>query len=134
MVAAQGVGLARGALDLALRYTKERKTFGRPLASNQAIQFQLAEMATRIELARIGVYKAAWLVDQGRPDPKLNAMVKYYSGETAVWVCDKALQMHGGYGYVNEYDIERFYRDAKVLEIYEGAKEAEKMTISRRII
>lgn len=134
MVAAQGVGLARGALDLALRYTKERKTFGRPLVSNQALQFQLAEMATRIELARIGVYKAAWLVDQGRPDPKLNAMVKYYSGETAVWVCDKALQMHGGYGYVNEYDIERFYRDAKVLEIYEGAKEAEKMTISRRII
>lgn len=133
MVAAQGVGIAQGALDKAVKYTQERTTFGRPLASNQGIQFQLAEMATRIELARTLTYKAAWLVDQKRTDPSLNAMAKYYSGETAVWVCDKALQMHGGYGYIDEYDVQRFYRDAKILEIYEGAKEAEKMTIARRL-
>jgi alkylation response protein AidB-like acyl-CoA dehydrogenase len=133
MVAAQGVGVAQGALDLAVKYCRERKTFGRPLISNQALQFQLAEMATRIELARTATYKAAWMVDQGKIDPALNAMAKYYSGETAVWVCDKALQMHGGYGYIDEYDVQRFYRDAKILEIYEGAKEAEKMTIARRL-
>ena len=84
-------------------------------------------------MARNSTYKAAWLVDQGRPDPTLVAMSKYYAAETAVWVCDKALQMHGGYGYIDEYDIQRFYRDAKVLEIYEGAKEAEKMTIARHV-
>jgi alkylation response protein AidB-like acyl-CoA dehydrogenase len=134
MVAGQAIGVAQGALDLAIRYVQERKTFGRPLASNQAIQFQLAEMATRIEASRNLTYKAAWLVDQGRPNPSLNAMAKYFSGETAVWVCDKALQMHGGYGYIDEYDVQRFYRDAKILEIYEGAKEAEKMTISKRLL
>lgn len=134
MVAAQGVGLAQGALDKSIRYVQERKTFGRPLATNQAIQFQLAEMATKIELARTLTYKAAWLVDNGRTDPSLNAMAKYFAGETAVWVCDKALQMHGGYGYIDEYDVQRFYRDAKILEIYEGAKEAEKMTIARRLL
>jgi alkylation response protein AidB-like acyl-CoA dehydrogenase len=134
MVAAQGVGIAQGALDKAVKYAQERTTFGRPLASNQGIQFMLAEMATRIELARTLTYKAAWLVDQKRPDPSLNAMAKYYSGETAVWVCDKALQIHGGYGYIDEYDVQRFYRDAKILEIYEGAKEAEKITIARRLL
>ncbi len=133
IVAAQGVGLAQGALDKTLKYVQERQTFGRPLAANQAIQFQLAEMATRIELARTLTYKAAWMIDQKKPDPKLNAMAKYFAGETAVWVCDKALQMHGGYGYIDEYDVQRFYRDAKILEIYEGAKEAEKMTIARRL-
>jgi alkylation response protein AidB-like acyl-CoA dehydrogenase len=133
MVASQGVGLAQGALDKSLRYVQERHVFGRPLADNQAIQFQLAEMATRIELARIMTYRAAWLVDQGKTNPSINAMAKYYAAETAVWVCDKALQMHGGYGYIDEYDVQRFYRDAKILEIYEGAKEAEKMTIARRL-
>jgi alkylation response protein AidB-like acyl-CoA dehydrogenase len=134
MVAAQGVGLAQGALELAVRYCRERKTFGRPLITNQALQFQMAEMATRIELSRMATYRAAWLVDQGKMDPGLNAMAKYYAAETAVWVCDKALQMHGGYGYIDEYDVQRFYRDAKILEIYEGAKEAEKMTIARRLL
>jgi alkylation response protein AidB-like acyl-CoA dehydrogenase len=132
-VAAQGVGLAQGALDKTIRYVQERHTFGKPLASNQGLQFILAEMATRVELARNICYKAAWMVDQNRIDPSLNAMAKYYAGESAVWVCDKALQMHGGYGYIDEYDVQRFYRDAKILEIYEGAKEAEKMTISRRL-
>lgn len=133
-VAAEAVGVAQGALDLALKYTKERVAFGRPLIANQGLQFQLAEMATRIELSRLACYKAAWQVDLGRTDPKLNAMAKYYAAETAVWVCDKALQMHGGYGYIDEYDIQRFYRHAKILEIYEGAKEAEKITIARRLI
>ncbi len=134
MVAAQGVGLAQGALDKTLRYVQERTVFGQPLAANQAIQFQLAEMATRIELARNITYKAAWKVDQGQTDPALNAMAKYYAGETAVWVCDKALQFHGGYGYIDEYDVQRYYRDAKILEIYEGAKEVEKITIARRLL
>ncbi len=133
MVAAQGVGLAQGALDKAVKYVQERKTFGIPLAANQGLQFQLAEMATRVELARNITYKAAWKVDNGQLEPALNAMAKYYAGETAVWVADKALQMHGGYGYIDEYDVQRFYRDAKILEIYEGAKEAEKMTIARRL-
>jgi alkylation response protein AidB-like acyl-CoA dehydrogenase len=133
MVAAQGVGLAQGALDKTLRYVQERKTFGQPLASYQGIQFQLAEMATKIEMARNTTYKAAWKIDQGQIDASLNAMAKYYAGEMAVWVCDKALQLHGGYGYIDEYDVQRFYRDAKILEIYEGAKEAEKITISRRL-
>jgi len=134
MVAAQGVGLAQGALDKTLRYVQEREVFGKPLFINQGIQFQLAEMATKIELARNITYKAAWMVDQGRMDPKLNAMAKYYAGEMAVWVCDKALQLHGGYGFIDEYDVQRFYRDAKILEIYEGAKEAEKITIARRLV
>jgi len=133
MVAGQGVGIAQGALDLTLRYVQERKSFGKPLAANQGIQFQLAEMATRTELARNITYKAAWLVDQGKMNPMINAMAKFYAGETAVWVCDKALQLHGGYGYIDEYDVQRFYRDAKIIEIYEGAKEAEKMTIARRL-
>ena len=133
MVASQGLGLAQGALDLALKYVQERKTFGVPLATNQGIQFQLAEMAIRIELTRNIIYKAAWKADNGLLDPSLNAMAKFYAGETAVWVTDKALQMHGGYGYIDEYDIQRFYRDAKILEIYEGAKEIEKITIARRL-
>jgi len=133
MVAAQGVGLAQGALDKTVKYVQERMVFGKPLAVNQGIQFQLAEMAIKIELARNITYKAAWMVDQGRIDASLNAMAKHFAGEMAVWVCDKALQLHGGYGYIDEYDVQRFYRDAKILEIYEGAKEAEKMTIARRL-
>lgn len=133
MVAAQGVGLAQGALEKTIKYVQERKVFGKPLFANQGVQFQLAEMATKIELARNITYKAAWKVDNGQMDPSLNAMAKYFSGEMAVWVCDKALQLHGGYGYIDEYDVQRFYRDAKILEIYEGAKEAEKITIARRL-
>jgi len=129
----EGVGLAQGVLDRTLQYVQERKTFGKTLASNQGIQFQLAEMATKIELARTISYKAAWVADQGIVEPKLNAMAKYYSAETAVWVADKGVQLHGGYGYIDEYDVQWFYRDAKILEIYEGAKEAEKMTIARRL-
>ncbi len=134
MVAGQGVGLAQGALDKAARYVLEREAFGQPLANFQGVQFQLAEMATRTELARQLTYKAAWQIDQGRIDPKLSAMAKYYAGETAVWVADRALQLHGGYGYIDEYDVQRFYRDAKILEIYEGTKEAEKLTIAKILL
>ncbi len=134
MVAAQGVGVAQGALDLALKYVQERKTFGKPIIANQAVQFKLAEMATKIELARTLTYKAAWTIDKGISDPKLNAMAKYYSGHTAIWVTNEALQLHGGYGYIDEYDIQRFYRDARILEIYEGVREAELMTIARRLV
>ncbi|UCB50699.1 MAG: acyl-CoA dehydrogenase family protein [Deltaproteobacteria bacterium] len=136
MVAAQGVGLAQGALDRTARYIQERKVQNKPLAASQSIQFQLAEMATRIELARNTTYKAAWKVDQGRTDPALNAMAKYFSGEMAVWVCGKALEIHAAFSpeaLCDAYDIQRFFRDAKILEIYEGTKEAEKMTISRRL-
>ncbi len=134
MVAGQGVGLAQGALDKAARYVQERTAFGGPLANLQGVQLQLGEMATRVELARQLAYKAAWQIDRGKIDPKLSAMAKFYAGETAVWVADKALQLHGGYGYIDEYDVQRFYRDAKILEIYEGVKEAEKLTIARHVL
>jgi len=133
-VAAHGVGLAQGALDQAVRHVKGRKQFGRPLASFQATQFKIAEMATQIETARNMVYKSAWLLDNGLADTKLTAMAKLYACHVAVKVVDEALQLHGGYGYFNDYDIERFYRAAKVLEIYEGTKEVEKIIISREIL
>ncbi|MEK6195880.1 MAG: acyl-CoA dehydrogenase family protein [Deltaproteobacteria bacterium] len=133
-VAAHGIGLAQGALDQALRHVKGRKQFGRPLAAFQATQFKIAEMATKIETARNMVYKAAWLLDNGMSDTKLTAMAKLYACHVAVEVVDEAMQLHGGYGYFDDYDIERFYRAAKVLEIYEGTKEVEKIIIAREII
>jgi alkylation response protein AidB-like acyl-CoA dehydrogenase len=133
-VAGHGVGLAQGALDLAIKHVKGRKQFGRPLAAFQATQFKIAEMATKVETARTMVYKSAWLLDQGKPDTKLTAMAKLYACHAAVEVVDESLQLHGGYGYFNDYDIERFYRAAKVLEIYEGTKEVEKIVISRELL
>jgi len=133
-VAGHGVGLAQGALDMAIKHVKGRKQFGRPIGSFQATQFKIAEMATKVETARAMVYKSAWLLDQGKPDTKLTAMAKLYACHVAVEVVDEALQLHGGYGYFNDYDIERFYRAAKVLEIYEGTKEVEKIVISREIL
>jgi acyl-CoA dehydrogenase len=133
-VAGHGVGLAQGALDMAVKHVKSRQQFGRPLAAFQNVQFKIAEMATKVETARNMVYKSAWLLDQGRPDTRLTAMAKMYACHVAVEVVDEALQMHGGYGYFNDYDIERFYRAAKVLEIYEGTKEVEKIVISREIL
>ena len=133
-VAAEGVGCAQGAFEQALEHVRTRVQFGKPLAVNQVIQFKLAEMATQIEAARALVYKAAWMVDKGIIDPKQISMAKYYGGLTGVQVTDAALQMHGGYGFINEYPIERFYRSAKVVEIYEGAKEIELMTIGRQIV
>jgi len=133
MCAAQGVGLAQGALDRTIKYVQTRKYAGKPLPSYQRVQFLLAEMATKTEMIRNITYKAAWKVDQNDMDPSLAAMAKCAAGETAVWVCDKALRLHGEYGTLDEYGIQRCYRDAKILEIYEGAKEAEKLTISRRL-
>jgi acyl-CoA dehydrogenase len=133
-VAGHGVGIAQGALDLAVKHVKGRKQFGQPIAAFQATQFKIAEMATKIEMARNSVYKSAWLLDKGKPDTRLTAMAKLFACHVAVEVVDEALQLHGGYGYFNDYDIERFYRAAKVLEIYEGTKEVEKIVISREIL
>ncbi|SPD72795.1 Acyl-CoA dehydrogenase [uncultured Desulfobacterium sp.] len=133
MVAAQGVGVSQGALDRTVKYVQEKNFKAKPLSTYQRVQFLLAEMATKIELIRNITYKAAWKVDRGEIDPKLNAMAKYISGEMAVWVCDMAVRLHGEYGYQADSDIQRSYRDAKILEIYEGAKEAEKLTIARRL-
>jgi len=133
-VAAQGVGVAQGALEMALRHVKERKQFGQPLASFQIVQCKLGEMATLIEAARNLVYKAAWSVDRGQIKPALISMAKWYAGEVGVKVVDEALQLHGGYGYLEEYDISRFYRDAKIVEIYEGTKEIEKLIIARQLL
>ncbi len=133
-VSAHGVGLAQGALDMAVKHVRERKQFGKPIGSFQGVQFKIADMAVKIELARNIMYKAAWLLDNGTPDTNVTAMAKMYSARIAVEVVDEALQLHGGYGYFNDYDIERFYRAAKVLEIYEGAKEIEKMIIGRTIV
>ncbi len=134
LVAAQGLGCAQGALDLTISYVKERKAFGVSISEFQATQFKIAEMATQVELVRNTVYKAAWKIDKGELDPILSAMAKYFAAKTAVWVANEALQLHGGYGYIDEYDVQRFYRDAKILEIYEGTTEAEKITIARRIL
>jgi acyl-CoA dehydrogenase len=113
---------------------KKRQAFGQPIGKFQAIQVKLAEMATMVEASRLLTYQAAWLIDQGTKDPRLIAMAKWLSGETGVRVTDDALQLHGGYGYLNEYAIERFYRDAKIVEIYEGTKEMEKMTIAHQLL
>ena len=133
-VCAQGVGVARAALEESINYTKKRHQFGAPLASFQATQFKLAEMATRIKAARNLYYEAAWLVDQGTIDHGLIAMAKWYAGETAVKCADEALQMHGGYGYLDEYRVQRLYRDAKIVELYEGTKEIEKAIIARTLL
>lgn len=133
-VAAHGVGLAQGALDQAIQHVKERKQFGQPIGLFQITQSKIAEMATMIEAARTFVHKACWCVDHGLIDTKLVAMAKWFACNVAVRVVDEALQLHGGYGYFNDHDIERFYRAAKVLEIYEGTKEIEKIIVARRIL
>jgi len=133
-VAAHGVGLAQGAMEQAINYAKKRKQFGQTLASFQITQFKIAEMATMIETSRGLVHKACWNLDRGNTDTQIVAMAKWWACQVAVKVVDEALQLHGGYGYLNDYDIERFYRAAKVLEIYEGAKEIEKMIIGRHLL
>jgi alkylation response protein AidB-like acyl-CoA dehydrogenase len=134
LVAAQALGTAQGAYNRALAYVKEREQFGRKIAQFQVTQHKLADMATKIELARLITYKAAWNFDQGRIDPKLTAMAKMYAARTAVEVADEAIQLLGGYGYMAEYEVERFYRDAKVTEIYEGTREIQKNTIAGAIL
>lgn len=133
-IAAQALGIAQGAFDRALAYTKERSQFGKKLAQFQVTQHKLADMLTRIETARLLVYKAAWSFDQGIIDPKLTSMAKMYAGRIAVEVADEAIQLFGGYGYMLEYEVERFYRDAKIMEIYEGTKEIQKNTIASSLL
>ena len=134
LVAAQALGTAQGAYDRALAYVKQREQFGRKIAQFQVTQHKLADMATKIELARLITYKAAWNYDQGRIDPKLTSMAKMYAARTAVEVADEAIQLLGGYGYITEYEVERFYRDAKITEIYEGTKEIQKNTIASAVL
>jgi short/branched chain acyl-CoA dehydrogenase len=132
-VAAMGVGLAQGAYDLARSYAKERQQFGRPIAKFQAVQFRLADMATEIEAGRQLVYRAAWLKDQGRDFGLAAAQAKLYTGELSNRAVNWALQIHGGYGYMDEYAISRLYRDQKILEIGEGTNEVQRMVIARHL-
>lgn len=132
-IGAMAVGIAQAAFDRALQYSKERKQFGKTLSQFQITQFKLADMALKIELARNMVYKAAWLKDQGRPFSKEASMCKLYASEIAMEVADEAIQIHGGYGYMKEYEVERYMRDAKLLEIGEGTSEVQKMVIARQI-
>jgi acyl-CoA dehydrogenase len=133
-VSAQGVGIAQGALEMAIKHVKKRKQFGQTLDSFQIVQCKLAEMATLTEAARNLVYKAAWKIDHGDTEPIFISMAKWFAGEAGVKVVDESLQLHGGYGYLDEYDISRFYRDAKIVEIYEGAKEIEKLIVARELL
>lgn len=134
IIAAHAVGLAQGAIEQAVNYVKKRKQFGKTIASFQITQFKVAEMATLIETARNLTYKACWSIDRGVPDSQLSAMAKWWACHIAVRVVDEALQLHGGYGYLDDYPIERYYRAAKLLEIYEGTKEIQKLVIGRRIL
>ncbi len=132
-IGAMGVGIAQAAYEKALAYANERKQFGRSLSKFQAIQFKLADMAMKIELARTMVYKAAWLKDQGRKFSKEASMAKLYASEICMEVCDQAVQIHGGYGYMRDYQVERYFRDGKLLEIGEGTSEVQRMVIAREI-
>lgn len=133
-IAAQALGIASGAYELALAYSKERKTFGKPISQHQSIQFKLADMATQIEAARLMVYKAAWLKDNNEDFAHASAMAKLYASQVAMDVTIEAVQIHGGYGYVKEYHVERLMRDAKITQIYEGTSEIQKIVISRKIL
>jgi alkylation response protein AidB-like acyl-CoA dehydrogenase len=133
-ICAMAVGIARAALEESIAHIKKRHQFGAPLASFQINQFKIAEMATKIRAARNLYYEAAWLADNGKIDHGLVAMAKWFSGEMAVRCADEALQMHGGYGYIDEYKVQRIYRDAKIVEIYEGTKEIEKIIVARSLL
>ena len=133
-VAMISVGVAQGGLEKAISYSKQRKQFGSPLGSFQGIQFKLADMASWVEASRALCYKAAWMVDRGKIDPKLISMAKWFAGEAGVKVIDEVVQIHGGYGYLGEYGIERLYRNAKLAEIVEGTKEIEKLIIARELL
>ncbi|HEY8960358.1 acyl-CoA dehydrogenase [Chitinophaga sp.] len=133
-IASQALGIASGAYELALKYSKERKAFGKEISQHQAIQFKLADMATRIESARLLCLKAAWDKDQHLDYTLSSSMAKVFASETAMWVTTEAVQVHGGYGYVKEYHVERLMRDAKITQIYEGTSEVQRIVISRSIL
>ena len=132
-VAAQSVGVARAALDAALAYARVRVTFGKPLIEHQAIAFQLADMSTRIEAARQLYLHAARLKDLGQASPKEASMAKLFASEMAEEVTSAAIQIHGGYGFLNDYPVEKYYRDVRVFQIYDGASEIQKMLIAREL-
>ncbi len=133
-IAAQAVGIAQGAFDKALTYAKERQQFGQPIADFQAIQWMLADMATQTDAARLLTHRAAYLKDKGLPFIKEASMAKVFAAETAMFVTTKAIQIYGGYGYTKDYPLERYFRDAKITEIYEGTSEMQRMTIARQLI
>jgi alkylation response protein AidB-like acyl-CoA dehydrogenase len=133
-IASQALGIASGAYELALKYSKERKAFGKEIMNHQAIQFKLADMATRIDASRLLCFKAAWEKDNGSDYAVSSSMAKVYSSETAMWTTVEAIQIHGGYGYVKEYHVERLMRDAKITQIYEGTSEVQRIVISRSLL
>jgi len=133
-IAAQALGIAAGAFELSLKYAKERRAFGKPIFEHQAIQFKLAKMATKIEAARLLVYKAARLKDEGKDYVEAAAMAKLFASDVAMWATTEAVQIHEGYGYVKEYHVERMMRDAKITQIYEGTSEIQKLVIARELI
>lgn len=133
-IASQALGIASGAYELALKYSKERKAFGKEISQHQAIQFKLADMATRIEASRLLCLRAAWEKDNGMDYTLSSSMAKVFASETAMWVTTEAVQIHGGYGYVKEYHVERLMRDAKITQIYEGTSEVQRIVISRSIL
>ena len=133
-IAAQALGIASGAYELALQYSKERKAFGKEISKHQAIAFKLADMATEIEAARLLCLKSAWLKDNGKNYDKIGAMAKVFASETAMKTTVEAVQVHGGYGFVKEYHVERLMRDAKITQIYEGTSEIQRIVISRAIL
>ena len=133
-IAAQAVGIARGAFEKALAYAQERQQFGQPIADFQAIQWMLADMATQIDASRLLTYRAAYLKDNGLSFVKESSMAKVFAAEAAMFVTSKAIQIHGGYGYIKDYPLERYFRDAKITEIYEGTSEVQRMTIARQLL
>ena len=133
-IAAQAVGIAQAAFEKSLAYAKERHQFGQPIANFQAIQWMLSDMATQIDAARLLTLRAAYLKDRGLPFIKEASMAKLFAAETAMWVTTKAVQVHGGYGYIKDYPLERYFRDAKITEIYEGTSEMQRMTIARQLL
>jgi hypothetical protein len=133
-VSAQSIGIASAALSEAIKYSKERKQFGQAICNFQAIQFKLAEMATRLDAARFMAYRAAQLKDAGKPVHRESSMSKLFCSRMVNYVCNEAVQIHGGYGYIKEYPVERYFRDARVTELYEGTTEAQRMVISRDLL
>ena len=133
-IASQALGIASGAHELAVAYSKERKAFGKAIADLQAIQFKLADMATEIEAARLLCLRAAWLKDNGKPYGQASAMAKLFASDVAMRTTVEAVQIHGGYGFVKEYHVERLMRDAKITQIYEGTSEIQKIVISREVL
>ena len=133
-IASQALGIAAGAYELALQYSKEREAFGKPISKHQAIQFKLADMATEIEAARLLCVKSAWMKDQGQSITRSSAMAKVFASRVAMEVSVEAVQVHGGYGFVKEYHVERLMRDAKITQIYEGTSEVQKIVISRSVL